>query len=202
MAHLNDVVRLNNSHIKPASRMLARAFHNDPVLEYFYPDVTERMKKAPYVYQFLLRYVLYYGEAYTPSSQLEAVAAWLNSDKVTMSLRRLKCSGALPIMSKLCREAGSRMKYFGEHQDAVHKRLISGHHWYLQILGVEPEFQGKGYASKLLRPVLSKIDAEGATCYLETQKESNTQIYEHFGFRVIEEFTIPDTSFQNWAMIR
>jgi len=32
----NDLIRLNKSHIKSASELLARAFQDDPVPEYFF----------------------------------------------------------------------------------------------------------------------------------------------------------------------
>jgi len=72
----------------------------------------------------------------------------------------------------------------------------------LQVIGVDPQFQGKGYAGKLLEPMLARIDEEGLSCYLETQDEADVRLYEHFGFKVIEKSTIPETNLTNWAMLR
>ena len=94
------------------------------------------------------------------------------------------------------------MRGLGQHIDAVHNRLVPSRHWFLQAIGVDPQFQGRGYASKLLRPMLSRIDEEGLPCYLETLDETNVPLYEHFGFKVIEKSTIPQTSLTNWAMLR
>ncbi|MFH1626439.1 MAG: GNAT family N-acetyltransferase, partial [Pseudomonadota bacterium] len=80
--------------------------------------------------------------------------------------------------------------------------LVSFKHWYLWIVGVEPQSQGKGYASKLLRPMLTRIDKDGLPCYLETLDERNVPIYEHLGFKVVDESTVPNTSITNWAMLR
>ena len=60
----------------------------------------------------------------------------------------------------------------------------------------------KRYASKLLKPMFTRIDEEGLPCYLETLDETNIQLYEHFGFKVIEKSTIPETKLTNWAMLR
>ena len=97
---------------------------------------------------------------------------------------------------------GSRMKGLGQYIDAVHSRLAPFKHWFLQAIGVDPQFQGRGYASKLLRPMLSRIDEEGLPCYLETLEEQNVRLYEHFGFKVIEESKVPNTNLTNWAMLR
>ncbi len=70
------------------------------------------------------------------------------------------------------------------------------------VIGVAPVSQGQGYASKLLKPMLARLDEEGLPCYLETQKEKNVTLYQHFGFNVVEEFTFPSTTLTTWAMLR
>ena len=81
-------------------------------------------------------------------------------------------------------------------------RLPVYQHWYLCILGVDPRFQGKGYAGKMVRAMLARIDKEGVPCFLETMTEKNVSIYEHLGFRVLEKSAIPKTNLTNWAMLR
>jgi ribosomal protein S18 acetylase RimI-like enzyme len=97
---------------------------------------------------------------------------------------------------------GLRMRYSGDFMDDVHKRLVPYKHWYLMVLGVDPGFQGKGYASKLLKPMLERADREKLPCYLETNDEVDVTIYRHFGFKVLEESLIPKTTVKNWAMFR
>jgi len=94
------------------------------------------------------------------------------------------------------------MRGLGNYIDEVHGRLAPFKHWFLQAIGVDPQFQGRGCASKLLRPMLSRIDEENLPCYLETLETQNVRLYEHFGFKVIEESSVPGTSLTNWAMLR
>ena len=94
------------------------------------------------------------------------------------------------------------MRQLGEYIDAVHQRLSPFRHWFLQVIGVDPQFQGKGYAGKLLKPMLARIDEEGLSCYLETLDEHNVALYEHFTFKVIDKSTIPGTNLTNWAILR
>ncbi len=196
------MLRLEKTHIKPVSFMLARAFKDDPINAYAFPNPAERREKMPYAYQFLLRYNLSYGGSFITSPQLEGAAVWLHSDNLGTSFWKMLISGAIWPAMKLGIEAGRKMRVFDQHMERKHNELVPIKHWYLFLLGVDPQHQGKGYASTLLREVLSRIDEEGLPCYLETEVEKNVPMYEHFGFDVIDEFIVPDTMVKIWAMLR
>jgi ribosomal protein S18 acetylase RimI-like enzyme len=83
-----------------------------------------------------------------------------------------------------------------------HRELVPIKHWYLYLLGVDPQHQGRGYASKLLNEMLTVTDGEGLPCFLETQGSQNVSMYQHFGFRVVDEFTVPNTQVTLVAMLR
>ncbi|HMU87390.1 MAG TPA: GNAT family N-acetyltransferase, partial [Agitococcus sp.] len=68
-------------------------------------------------------------------------------------------------------------------------------------VGVAPEAQGKGYCSKLLRPILDICDRTQTPAYLENSKEQNIEIYQHFGFKVTEEVVV-DKDVKLWLMWR
>ena len=46
-------------------------------------------------------------------------------------------------------------------------------HWYLQMLGTQPDSQGKGVGSAIIAPVLEHCDRTGERIYLESSKERN-----------------------------
>jgi ribosomal protein S18 acetylase RimI-like enzyme len=64
-------------------------------------------------------------------------------------------------------------------------------HWYLAVLGTEPELQGRGLGSAVLAPVLEQADRDGVAAYLESSKESNIAFYARHGFRVSGEVRLP-----------
>lgn len=74
--------------------------------------------------------------------------------------------------------------------------------WYLYDLAVRPQYQGKGGASRLLRPMLAYFDRIGANCYLETHDAKNVAMYEHFGFAIVEFPTLPHSELRHYAMQR
>ena len=177
MAELKNLMRLRKAHVKPASEVLSRAFQNDPLPAYFFPDAAGREERQANVYQLLVRYGVRYGDSYATSPNMEGIAVWLPSERTDMPLWRMMLSGTLPLMLNLHKEDVARMRYFSGYVSAVHKRFAPFRHWYLQIIGIDPKFQGKGYASKLLQPMLARMDCEGSPCYLETQSEKNVSLW-------------------------
>ena len=63
-------------------------------------------------------------------------------------------------------------------------------HWYLSMIGVDPQAQGKGIGAKLMRYSVARCDQERALAYLETANPRNIPLYERFGFEVMEPFQI------------
>jgi len=202
VADLNGLVRLTKAQVKPAAEMMARVFQNYPLLQYYFPDELERKKIASYFVSVAVFSGIRYGEIYATSPNLEGVAVWFPPGNYPVTIWKLVRSVPLSVIFGFGRHGGGRMRQLNEYIDAVHRRLAPFKHWFLQVIGVDPQFQGKGYAGKLLEPMLARIDEEDLPCYLETFDEHNVSFYEHFGFKVIEKSTIPETDFTNWAMLR
>jgi len=94
------------------------------------------------------------------------------------------------------------MQGFDQYIERKQAELAPVKHWYLAVLAVDPQHQGKGYASKLLNEMLSYIDEEGLPCYLETEGEKNIAMYQHFGFEAADEFAVPGMKDKLVAMLR
>jgi ribosomal protein S18 acetylase RimI-like enzyme len=200
--YLKDLVRLDKPRSKRAAEVLARAFRDYPLFQYYFPDELERNTIAPYFLSIAVFSGIRYGEVHATSPNLEGVAVWLPSENYPLTLWKLVRSVPLSEIVSFGRYGGGRMRHLSEYIDAMHERLAPFRHWFLQTIGVDPPFQGKGYAGKLLSPMFARIDREGLPCYLETLDETNVPLYEHFGFRVVEQAAIPETSLTNWAMVR
>ncbi len=199
---MNIPVRLDKSQAKPVVEVLARAFQDDPLFVYLFPDASRRIMKSSHFFRRMVRYGLLYGEVYATSSEMEGVTIWLPSENAGMSPWRMLRAGMLLMMAKLSLSEMRRFMRFAEYATAMHRRLAPFRHQYLAFIGVEPELQGRGYASTLLKPILARIDEERLPCYLETQNQKTVPLYEHYGFEVVEEGTIPGTVTGHWAMLR
>ena len=199
---VEDIIRLDKSHITLAVKSLTKAFQSYPLFNYYYPDESTKERISHYFLSIAVFSGMRYGEIYATSPNLEGVAVWITSDKYPMTVWRLLRSVPLPVLFGFGRYGANKMRNLGGYLDAVHHRLVPFKHWYLWTVGVEPQYQSQGYASKLLRPMLTRPDKEGMPCYLETLDENNVPIYEHLGFKVVDESTVPNTSITNWAMLR
>jgi len=199
---LANLLRLTKARVKPAAVVLVRAFQDYPMSAYFMPDEARRSKKQPAVFRMLVRSGIKYGEVYATSPRMEGVAVWFSSDRGHETWWRDIISGQFLVLLMAGRTTLRRQRAFGEYAAAVRKRHAPARHWYLQLLGVDPAYQGKGYASVLLRAMFARADKEGAPCFLETQAEKNVALYEHFGFRVVEAGLIPGSNVRSWALVR
>jgi GNAT superfamily N-acetyltransferase len=197
-----SLFRLNKSHAAPAIEVSAHAFQEYPLLTYYYPDPSQRRKINRYFCSLSFYYGIRFGEVYAPSPNLEGIAVWLLSKYYPMGIWNLLRAVPLPDLFGFAVSGAMKMNAMGRYVDEVHHRLAPFNHWYLLLLGVDPQFQGMGYASRLVRPMLSRADQEKLPCYLETNDPKDVTIYQHFGFKIIEEDTIPHTPVKNWAMLR
>jgi ribosomal protein S18 acetylase RimI-like enzyme len=84
----------------------------------------------------------------------------------------------------------------------LEKRHPTAPHYHLAFIGTAPGHQGKGHASKLIRPMIERADMEGVGMYLESSKESNVGFYARFGFEVTETMTHRRNGPQQWLMWR
>jgi ribosomal protein S18 acetylase RimI-like enzyme len=73
-------------------------------------------------------------------------------------------------------------------------------HFYLEYLGVDPEYQGKAYGSSMLQHLVNKADEEQVGVYLENANPRNNPFYQRFGFEVITEKEI--IGIPSWFMWR
>lgn len=202
MSDFPDLVRVSKSDIETSAKLLARAFQDDQMSCYFFPDPTERKKRLPEFFNYRVRYAVLYGEVYATSSSMEGLAVWTHSDNLASTLWKTMRSGGLKLYRVMGRELIGRMLRIDSFVNEYHSELISGSYWYLGPLGVDPNLQGKGHASRLIRPMLERLDVEGTRCFLETQNESIISLYEHYGFEVAGSCTVPDANILHWGMIR
>ena len=80
---------------------------------------------------------------------------------------------------------------------AVFEQMASYHpdepHWYLPLIGVDPNVQGRGYGSALLRPALEACDHDGIPAYLESSNPRNISLYQRHGFELLATIQVGDS---------
>jgi len=179
-----------------ASR-LGRAFRDNPGAGWVFPNEDSRLERLERLYALFLQR-LWLGEAdvYT-TDRLGGAAIWLPPGgwrpSAGLQLRML------PRVVLITREEFPRfLRYF----NFIESRHPHEPHWYLSLLGVDPELQGRGFGSHLLQPGLRRCDQDGLPAYLETDTERNVALYQRHGFRVTEELPLPGGGPPFWLMWR
>jgi ribosomal protein S18 acetylase RimI-like enzyme len=188
--------------------VLFEAFRNDPFFRYMLGVESTDARLAKPIHTFLLSLGIRYGEAYAPGGTIEGVALWLPplhaSITAWMSLR----SGVSDLVKLLpgnyvrAFQFARKMLAYARYSDKLHRQLVGLPHWYLLAIGVGDDYRGRGYASRLIRPMLGRFDRERLPCYLETHNENNIKLYRHFGFEAVDEGRLPGSEQRQWAMLR
>ncbi len=191
-----------------ACDVFTQAFRHDPFFTYVMGGEDPEGRSAALLHAFTLRYGMKFGLVHTTSNAMEAVAVWLPPESTRMTAFRAIRAGVLGSLkihagSRRARRAiFQRMMAYGQYAGAMHKKLAPFPHWYLMAIGVADAYRGMGYAGKLLRPVLAYLDSRKLPCYLETHNPKNPPLYEHFGFKIVEQGRLPGTEQPHFAMLR
>jgi ribosomal protein S18 acetylase RimI-like enzyme len=139
---------------------------------------------------------------YADSDELNGFAAWIpfgfTGNKAIPFLK----SGGLKLILHSGLGIINRLSAYEKYAMNLKKEFTDHYDWYLFNLSVKKDAQGKGIASKLLRPMLQFCDDEKMVAYLETNKESNVGLYKHYGFELKKEELIPKTTVMHYAMVR
>ncbi len=139
---------------------------------------------------------------YADSEEMNGFAVWLPFGYTgNKTIPFLRCGGL-----KLIFQSGfgiiGRLVNYEKYAMNLKKQFTDNYDWYLYNLSIKKDAQGKGIASKLMRPMLQFCDDEKMVAYLETNKEGNVSLYNHYGFELKKEEAIPKTNVMHYAMVR
>ena len=84
----------------------------------------------------------------------------------------------------------------------VHTEIMPGPHWYLWVVAVDPEGQGQGIGTILLKPGLESADADQLPCFVETHAEQNLPFYQKQGFELVRCEQVPGFDLHFWCFVR
>ena len=120
---------------------------------------------------------------------------------------------AVPTLSFMLNGGIGLYRYFGaslylrslnyeNNCQTVKSRNATPDTWYCMCFVVNPELQGQGVDSKLIRPILEIFESNHIPLYLETHKAINVEIYKHYGFKIVDCNPIPKTEIVQYSMIK
>lgn len=189
---------LSEENIKAASHSLARAFMNDPLQTYVFPDANERSEKSPAHFEAILRYGYTFGEVYT-TPKIEGAVVWLTPGNTDITPEKAEKGALVEIPALLGEEAATRFFSVMDFLDPFHKQDATEPHWYTMVIGVDPAFCGLGYGKALMQHVMTKAQNIRTSIYLETAQSSNIPFYTNLGFKVLKELIEPESKLPLWT---
>jgi len=172
--------------IAPLAALLARAFDDDPMMAWVFPDPVRRARDLRRLFAANLRHADRTGrlDAESVDGGSVGVALWLGPGAFPMPAWRTLLTGHALLPFGFTLTSLARLRRLNAYALMQHRRTIAGPHWFLHGVGVEPDRQRQGIGTALLRAGLERADRDRLPCYLETARESALPFYSRFGFRV------------------
>ncbi|TVP62573.1 MAG: GNAT family N-acetyltransferase [Nitriliruptor sp.] len=167
------------------SWVLARAFHDDPVLSWVIPDPVGRRARLPLLFAAFAEAFLDHGETYLAGEGLGA-ALWAppGAEMIPPHHQAWFETRASTILGDDADRAAEIDEVLSEHHPAEPC-------FYLKLVAVVPEQQGRGLGGRLLTTVLETCDATGVPAYLEATSTENRRLYARHGFDTLDRITVP-----------
>jgi ribosomal protein S18 acetylase RimI-like enzyme len=196
-SQIPEIRKAGAGDVPQLARALARAFQDDPIVRWMVPDEAERLERSERGFSLYLRKVyLQHDECYTTEGVVGG-ALWMPPG--TWHLGPL---AKLRLLPGLVAAAGPRLPQALRALATLESNHPKEPHWYLGSVGVEPEAQGRGLGTALMRPIVERCDREQLPAYLEASTPRNRACYERQGFEVTEEFHFPKDGPPSWRMWR
>ena len=190
--YTNDLYEIKKDCIKKLSKISAQAFSDYITWKQIVPDKERRIKFLEILYFSLITYGIKYGKVYSTSENFEGFAIWINEKDSNLSLLKLIKSHALSLSTLKIFNVCS-LKQMKRFTNLINQMNVSHNKFeypnssmYLLSIAVDEKHRNKGFASKLLKPMLKEFDITNKGCYLETGSTINIEIYKHFGFELLE----------------
>jgi GNAT superfamily N-acetyltransferase len=177
--------------------VLARAFVDDPPIRWVLKDDDRRRSLLERSFSLYLRRLWFnQDECYTTASVVGAIVWELPGQWKVGVLAQLRL---LPSMARINGRLLARILRALAVLESNHP---AEPHYYLPLVGVEPEWQGRGLGTALIRPILDRCDDDKVPAYLEATTPRNRALYERHGFEVTEQLSFGPGSPPLWRMWR
>jgi GNAT superfamily N-acetyltransferase len=172
--------------VRLAGAILSQAFFADPVLTWTFPDRDRRWRSLPGLFELYAEVFARHGETHITVAGT-GTALWLPPGRALIG--QAEEQSFAQALEERAGDDAKRLFQLLELLDAHHPQ---GDYFVLQLLAVEPRWQGRGTGSRLIAPVLARCDAAQVPAYLEATSVLNARLYERHGFVRMGEIPLPD----------
>lgn len=188
---------LNLKHLPVAAQVCAQAMNDNPIhIKVFGANPNRRERRLNRLFPALLDYVYRKGSLYGTfvDNQLIGVLGMLPPSTCQPSI--IDLLRLMPRLLTASNPIGTLRLIIWLGTWA--KIDPATPHWHLGPLAIAPQWQYKGVGTQMIEFAFSKCI--GGNLYLETDKQSNVELYERFGFSTVATPNILSTP--SWVMMR
>lgn len=199
-----QIVPLGEERVEEATALLTRAFFDDPLFINACPDPDLRATWLPLSFLWSVWHGFLFGEALGTAGRLDGLVTVFGPG--AMTAEQLERSGFGVLRQQT---GGDRLSETEVRLDSIfdplHALLIQDvpeRHWYLEVLAVDPDRQGRGIGGSLLRAVNERADAQDLPVVLLTFQERNVPLYQRYGYAVTHDGIDPTSGLPWWGFRR
>jgi len=167
--------------LPPTISCIVAAFITDPIARFAWPSPHQYLEAMPLATSEFVGGSFQHNGALVAGNFLGA-AAWFppGTEANGEALERVFRNTALPAHLDDLLATFEKMGEWHPHEP----------HWYLPMIGVEPNAQNKGVGSALMAHATAQCDREGLPAYLESSNSRNISLYQRYGFEIMGEIRI------------
>lgn len=197
---------VKNEDIETIGKLVAEGFADDPKNEYQLRNIQRKEFVLKTQAENQLREFMEKGDVYALDNNKGLVIGY--------DSRKLDFNDFIKILT-VCSNELKEIMTEHEMQTIISNSRILGavdnpfwfhgmfsEYYYLVVIVIDKQIRGSGAFRELISPVLRESDMEKIPIIIETHKKSNVDIYKHFGFEVIKEFSDEKVEFRQYCMIR
>ena len=177
--------------------ILSKSFINDPHINWLL-EASKNKNKLKIIMGYVFEESLARGTVYLNDDNT-AVALWNTEKKEKVSLQYIVRN-----LSFLFRNGLTTTRRCLKTDTLTYEQYPkNAKYCQLYLVGVLPEYQGKGLGSALMNPMIEEMEKESIPMHLETANARNVKIYMKNGFNIIKTLQLGNNTFycmsrQSW----
>lgn len=192
--------------IEAISKLILEGFSEDPKMEYQLRNLERKQIILKSIAESQVREFIDKAEVYTIDNCTGAMLGY-NSKNIDFN-------GFMEILIKMnnklveilteqeMKTLISTSEVLSEVDNITWFNEIPEEYYHLMTIVIDKQFKGRGIFRRLISPLLKECDEKKIPILLETHNDKNIDIYKHFGFDIVKEFSDENLDFKQYCMIR
>lgn len=192
--------------IEAIGKLILEGFSEDPKMEYQLRNLERKQFILKIIAESQVRVFLEKAEVYTVDNCTGAMLGY-NSKNVDFNrfieMLTTMNNELLEILTEQeMKTLISTSQVLSKVDNLIWLNEISEEYYHLMTIVIDKQFRGQGIFRKLISPLLKECDEKKIPIALETHNKENLDIYKHFGFEIVKEFSDEKLDFKQYCMIR